>query len=140
MPARSIPPKPPTSWSKPCAPRCWPWARCWRAGARPRCRCPAAARSAPAPGAPKLKGRPPRGGATWAGMGEMMAGLAAGRGRLKGAHIATDMITVTGTETFLMAATLAEGETVLENAAQEPEIVDLAEMLIAMGAQIEGHG
>ena len=45
------------------------------------------------------------------------------------------MITVTGTENFLMAATLAEGETVLENAAQEPEITDLAEMLIAMGAQ-----
>jgi len=47
---------------------------------------------------------------------------------------------VTGTENLLMAATLAEGETVLENAAQEPEITDLAEMLIAMGAQIEGHG
>jgi len=50
------------------------------------------------------------------------------------------MITVTGTENFLMAATLAEGETVLENAAQEPEVSDLAELLIAMGAQIEGHG
>jgi UDP-N-acetylglucosamine 1-carboxyvinyltransferase len=50
------------------------------------------------------------------------------------------MVTVTGTENLLMAATLAEGETVLENAAQEPEIPDLAEMLIAMGARIEGHG
>jgi UDP-N-acetylglucosamine 1-carboxyvinyltransferase len=60
--------------------------------------------------------------------------------RLKGAHITTDMVTVTGTENLLMAATLAEGETVLENAAQEPEIFDLAEMLIAMGARIEGHG
>jgi UDP-N-acetylglucosamine 1-carboxyvinyltransferase len=60
--------------------------------------------------------------------------------RLKGAHITTDMVTVTGTENLLMAATLAEGETVLENAAQEPEIPDLAEMLIAMGARIEGHG
>ena len=50
------------------------------------------------------------------------------------------MVTVTGTENLLMAATLAEGETVLENAAQEPEIADLAEMLIAMGARIEGHG
>jgi len=60
--------------------------------------------------------------------------------RLKGARITTDMITVTGTENLLMAATLAEGETVLENAAQEPEIPDLAEMLIAMGAHIEGHG
>ena len=60
--------------------------------------------------------------------------------RLKGARITTDMVTVTGTENLLMAATLADGETVLENAAQEPEIADLAEMLIAMGAQIEGHG
>jgi UDP-N-acetylglucosamine 1-carboxyvinyltransferase len=60
--------------------------------------------------------------------------------RLKGARIRTDMVTVTGTENLLMAATLAEGETVLENAALEPEIPDLAELLIAMGAQIEGHG
>jgi len=60
--------------------------------------------------------------------------------RLKGARITTDMVTVTGTENLLMAATLAEGETILENAAQEPEIGDLAEMLIAMGARIEGHG
>ena len=60
--------------------------------------------------------------------------------RLKGARITTDMVTVTGTENLLMAATLAEGETVLENAAREPEIPDLAEMLIAMGARIEGHG
>ena len=60
--------------------------------------------------------------------------------RLKGAHISTDMVTVTGTENLLMAAALADGETVLENAAQEPEIPDLAEMLIAMGARIEGHG
>jgi len=60
--------------------------------------------------------------------------------RLKGAAITTDMITVTGTENLLMAATLADGETVLENAAQEPEVGDLAELLIEMGAQIEGHG
>ena len=72
--------------------------------------------------------------------GYMIATLAAGRTRLKGARITTDMVTVTGTENFLMAATLAEGETILENAAQEPEIADLAEMLIAMGARIEGHG
>ncbi|PKO45527.1 MAG: UDP-N-acetylglucosamine 1-carboxyvinyltransferase [Betaproteobacteria bacterium HGW-Betaproteobacteria-3] len=72
--------------------------------------------------------------------GYMVASLPAGRTRLKGARIATDMVTVTGTENFLMAATLAEGETVLENAAQEPEIADLAEMLIRMGAKIEGHG
>ena len=60
--------------------------------------------------------------------------------RLVGARITTDMVTVTGTENLLMAATLADGETVLENAAQEPEIGDLAELLIAMGARIEGHG
>ena len=60
--------------------------------------------------------------------------------RLRGARITTDMVTVTGTENLLMAATLAQGETVLENAAQEPEIPDLAQMLIALGARIEGHG
>ena len=72
--------------------------------------------------------------------GYMLARVGAGRTRLKGARITTDMVTVTGTENFLMAAALAEGETILENAAQEPEIPDLAEMLIAMGARIEGHG
>lgn len=72
--------------------------------------------------------------------GYMLASLPAGRTRLHGARITTDMVTVTGTENFLMAACLAEGETVLENAAQEPEITDLAEMLIRMGARIEGHG
>lgn len=60
--------------------------------------------------------------------------------RLKGASIRTDMVTVTGTENLLMAAVLAEGQTVLENAAREPEIVDLAELLIKMGARIHGHG
>lgn len=72
--------------------------------------------------------------------GYMVARLPEGQKRLKGAKITTDMITVTGTENFLMAAALADGVTVLENAAQEPEIPDLAEMLIKMGAKIEGHG
>ena len=72
--------------------------------------------------------------------GYMIAKLPKGRTRLRGCSITTDMVTVTGTENFLMAATLAEGETILENAAQEPEIGDLAEMLIKMGAKIEGHG
>jgi UDP-N-acetylglucosamine 1-carboxyvinyltransferase len=72
--------------------------------------------------------------------GYMVAKLPAGRTRLKGARITTDMVTVTGTENFMMAAVLAEGKTILENAAQEPEIPDLAEMLIQMGARIEGHG
>jgi UDP-N-acetylglucosamine 1-carboxyvinyltransferase len=60
--------------------------------------------------------------------------------RLKGARIVMDMVTVTGTENIMMAATLAQGTTIIENAAQEPEVVDLAHCLIAMGAQIEGVG
>jgi UDP-N-acetylglucosamine 1-carboxyvinyltransferase len=60
--------------------------------------------------------------------------------RLKGTRIVTDMITVTGTENLLMAATLAEGETILENAAREPEVTDLANLLVKMGARIEGIG
>jgi UDP-N-acetylglucosamine 1-carboxyvinyltransferase len=60
--------------------------------------------------------------------------------RLKGARIVTDMITVTGTENLLMAATLADGETVIENAAREPEVSDLAHLLVAMGAKIDGIG
>ena len=60
--------------------------------------------------------------------------------RLKGTHIFFDKITVTGTEDLLMAAVLAEGETILENAACEPEVTDLASLLNAMGAQIEGAG
>ena len=61
-------------------------------------------------------------------------------GRLQGTRIAFDMVTVTGTENLLMAAVLAKGETVFENAAREPEVVDLANYLIAMGAKIEGAG
>ena len=60
--------------------------------------------------------------------------------RLKGAHIVFDTVTVTGTENLLMAAVLADGETVLENAAREPEVTDLAHFLIGMGAKIEGVG
>ncbi len=61
-------------------------------------------------------------------------------GRLHGAHIVFDTVTVTGTENLLMAAVLAEGETVLENAAREPEVTDLADFLIALGANIDGAG
>jgi UDP-N-acetylglucosamine 1-carboxyvinyltransferase len=60
--------------------------------------------------------------------------------KLKGTRVVTDMITVTGTENLLMAATLADGETVLENAAREPEVTDLAHLLVKMGAKIEGIG
>ncbi|SFQ57559.1 UDP-N-acetylglucosamine 1-carboxyvinyltransferase [Halopseudomonas formosensis] len=61
-------------------------------------------------------------------------------GGLRGAHYSFDTISVTGTENIMMAATLAKGQTVISNAAREPEVVDLAECLIAMGAQIQGHG
>lgn len=61
-------------------------------------------------------------------------------GRLKGAKIFFDVVTVTGTENILMAATLAEGQSIIENAAREPEVVDLANCLIAMGADIQGAG
>ena len=59
---------------------------------------------------------------------------------LKGAHLCMDMITVTGTENIMMAATLAEGQTIIENAAREPEVTDLADCLISMGARIQGAG
>jgi len=61
-------------------------------------------------------------------------------GRLKGARLVLETVTVTGTENLMMAATLAEGRTILENAAREPEVVDLARFLNAMGARISGHG
>ncbi|HVN41714.1 MAG TPA: UDP-N-acetylglucosamine 1-carboxyvinyltransferase [Steroidobacteraceae bacterium] len=61
-------------------------------------------------------------------------------GRLKGARIVLETVTVTGTENLMMAATLAEGRTILENAAREPEVIDLARFLNAMGARISGHG
>ncbi|HUW38351.1 MAG TPA: UDP-N-acetylglucosamine 1-carboxyvinyltransferase [Rhodocyclaceae bacterium] len=63
-----------------------------------------------------------------------------GSARLTGARLFTDMVTVTGTENLMMAACLAEGETVIENAAREPEVVDLADCLVKMGAQIAGAG
>ena len=72
--------------------------------------------------------------------GDIVAQVAGGKGRLRGARIVTDLVTVTGTENLMMAAVLAEGETIIENAAREPEVVDLADCLIAMGAQIRGAG
>jgi UDP-N-acetylglucosamine 1-carboxyvinyltransferase len=60
--------------------------------------------------------------------------------RLRGAHLIMDLVTVTGTENLMMAASLADGETVIENAAREPEVVDLADYLNAMGARVEGAG
>ena len=67
-------------------------------------------------------------------------GYVKARGKLKGARVVMDMVTVGGTENLLMAATLAEGTTVLENCAVEPEVVDLAECLVKMGAKISGIG
>ena len=72
--------------------------------------------------------------------GDRIGYIHASAARLKGARIFMDTVTVTGTENLMMAACLAEGETVLENAAREPEVVDLARCLIAMGARIRGHG
>ena len=72
--------------------------------------------------------------------GYIEAYAASPRKKLRGARILTDMITVTGTENLLMAAVLAEGTTFLENAAREPEVTDLAHLLIAMGANIQGLG
>jgi UDP-N-acetylglucosamine 1-carboxyvinyltransferase len=66
--------------------------------------------------------------------------ISAKAARLKGARLFTDMVTVTGTENLMMAACLADGETVIENAAREPEVVDLAKCLVSMGAQISGAG
>ncbi len=72
--------------------------------------------------------------------GYIKARTTAASGRLQGARIFMDMVSVTGTENIMMAATLAEGLTVIENAAREPEVIDLADCLNAMGAQISGHG
>ena len=72
--------------------------------------------------------------------GYVVAKCVAKTGRLKGARMFTDMVTVTGTENLMMAACLTDGETVIENAAREPEVVDLAQCLISMGAQISGAG
>jgi UDP-N-acetylglucosamine 1-carboxyvinyltransferase len=72
--------------------------------------------------------------------GYIQAETKSATGRLQGASILTDMITVTGTENLLMAATLASGTTILENAAREPEVGDLAELLVKMGAKITGIG
>ena len=111
-------------------------ARCWRASAKPRCRCRAAARSARARSTSTS-----RACRRWAPRSRIEGGyIYAKCKKLKGARIRTDMITVTGTENLLMAATLAEGETVLENAAREPEVTDLANLLVKMGAKIEGIG
>jgi UDP-N-acetylglucosamine 1-carboxyvinyltransferase len=86
-----------------------------------------------------LKGLQALGAEVTIEQGYIVARRAAGR-RLRGARILTDLVTVTGTENLMMAAVLAEGQTVIENAAREPEVVDLAQCLLAMGASIRGAG
>ena len=87
-----------------------------------------------------IKGLAAMGAETSVEQGYVHARTTAASGRLKGARLFTDMVTVTGTENLMMAACLAEGETVIENAAREPEVVDLANCLVAMGASISGAG
>ncbi len=72
--------------------------------------------------------------------GYVVAKVPTANRRLRGARIVTDMVTVTGTENLMMAATLADGETIIENAAREPEVIDLANALVSMGAKIQGIG
>ena len=87
-----------------------------------------------------IKGLTAMGAETSVEHGYVHARTTAASGRLKGARLFTDMVTVTGTENLMMAACLADGETVIENAAREPEVVDLANCLVAMGANISGAG
>ena len=126
----------PTTSSRPCAHRSWCSVRWWRATARRACRCPAAARSARGPVNLHVAGLEAMGAEISIESGYIHAKA----GRLRGARIVLDTVTVTGTENLMMAATLAEGRTVLENAAREPEVVDLAGFLVAMGATIAGAG
>ncbi len=87
-----------------------------------------------------VKGLQAMGASITVEQGYLIARVEGSRKRLTGARIVTDMVTVTGTENLMMAAALADGETVIDNAAREPEIVDLADTLIAMGARITGAG
>lgn len=87
-----------------------------------------------------IKGLKAMGAAISIEHGYIQASFGEGHKALQGAKIVTDMITVTGTENLLMAAVLAQGKTVLENAAREPEVTDLAELLVKMGAKISGIG
>jgi UDP-N-acetylglucosamine 1-carboxyvinyltransferase len=87
-----------------------------------------------------IKGLTAMGAEVTVEQGYVLAKCSAANGKLKGARLFTDMVTVTGTENLMMAACLADGETVIENAAREPEVVDLANCLVAMGARISGAG
>lgn len=110
----------PYDWSRPCAPPSWCWARWWRASARPASAQFGGCTIGQRPVDQHIKGLAALGAEISIEHGFVVARAK----RLKGASIRTDMVTVTGTENLLMAAVLAEGQTVLENAAREPEVVD----------------
>ena len=121
----------PISSSRPCAPRFSCSVRCSRASAPPTSRCPAAARSARGRSTSTSPACRP-----WAPTSTSKTATSRrAPGGCKGAHLVLETVTVTGTENLMMAATLADGETVLENAAREPEVVDLANFLIAHGRE-----
>jgi 5-enolpyruvylshikimate-3-phosphate synthase len=124
------------NWCAPCAPPFWCWDRWSPASVRRKSRCPAVAPSARDPVNLHIKGLEAMGADIKVENGYIRARA----NRLKGAHIVLDLVTVTGTENLLMAATLAQGTTIIENAAREPEVVDLADCLNAMGAKISGAG
>jgi UDP-N-acetylglucosamine 1-carboxyvinyltransferase len=124
----------PTNWSRPCAPPSWCWdrSRALRRGARiPPGGCAIGQR----PVDLHIKGCRP-----WVRIFASSTVTSLRARRAEGARIFSDLVTVTGTENLMMAACLAEGTTVIENAAREPEVVDLANCLKAMGASIEGAG
>jgi UDP-N-acetylglucosamine 1-carboxyvinyltransferase len=109
--------------------------RCWRASARPRCRCPAAARSVRVRWTSTSRACRP-----WAPRSPSRHGyIHAKAKRLKGARIVTDMITVTGTENLLMAAAWPKARPCWKTP-REPEVTDLANLLVKMGAKIDGIG
>ena len=125
-----------TSWSPPCGPPCSSSARWWPGPAAPGSRCPGGCAIGGRPIDLHLKGLERLGAEIELSQGYVEARAA----RLKGTRIVFDLVTVTGTENLMMAAALAEGTTILENAAREPEVFDLARLLNAMGAKIRGAG
>ena len=126
----------PMIWSRPCVPRCWFSGRLLARHGRARVSLPGGCAIGARPIDQHLKGLKALGADIRLEHGYVEATAK----RLKGARINFDMPTVGGTEHLMMAAALAKGETLLENAAREPEIIDLANMLNQMGARIEGAG
>ena len=123
--------------SRRCAPPAWSWDRWWPAAGALGYRCREDAPSARVRSTCTSRRSSNSGASIHQEHGYIEAVAPNG---LKGGRVHFDRITVTGTEDMLMAATLADGETVIENAAREPEVVDLADMLLKMGAKIEGAG